>query len=321
MPSRFPSVLTIETVANCNLRCPYCAVHTVKHGRQRPYMEVELFRRLAEECGRHDPFVWLNFMGEALLHPQLRDILDAASCHGLRCGLETNGTLLRESTVEWLAAGPLARLLVTVEPTPELFAEHRQPGDLNTVLAGLRRFLARRNQCNGRTRVELQMIVAPHNCELTADFTAMASALGVDAAFTKPMMIHQYEGNGAYAAEIGRRYWSEEIAGRYVRWSDGSLGLPPDALATPCPKTDEAVILADGRMVACCYDKAAQYVLGDASVDGVETLWRASAGFRAEAMSRRELSLCGHCLSGQIEEIMTDVLAPAAASGLPCIRP
>ena len=70
-------------------------------------MPPEEFRLLAERLRGRAAYLYLHVMGEPLLHPQLREILDVASELGFRVCVTTNGTLLPEKGETLLSAASL----------------------------------------------------------------------------------------------------------------------------------------------------------------------------------------------------------------------
>ena len=100
----------VEITNICNLRCNFCP------GTRRPgrFMPPEEFRLLAERLRGRAAYLYLHVMGEPLLHPQLREILDVASELGFRVCVTTNGTLLPEKGETLLSAASLHKVSVSL---------------------------------------------------------------------------------------------------------------------------------------------------------------------------------------------------------------
>jgi len=267
-------------------------------------MDPEMFERLLRECAAHDAFVWLDYMGEALLHPHIGELLQRVEQVGSRSGLESNGTLWDGAIIDALLASRLERLIVTLEPTAALFARHRGNADLEGVVGNLKRFLRRRK--GDLPRLELQLILSPHNADHLDDYHRLAASVGADRSFTKPIMIHQFANNDAHYQYIVSRYWSADSPGRYVVGSDGRLALPPRSLSSPCPKCEETVVLSDGTCIMCCYDKEGRWSIGSAEDETLSAVWASGQEFRDTVMRNRGTPICGTCLEGDIEALFDE---------------
>lgn len=300
----FPSTVTLEVSSLCNLRCPYCAVHEVGPTRGFPFIDPALARRLIWECAENGASIWLNFMGEPLLHPSFALLLDWVRESGVNASLESNGTLWSNRWPELLADSALSRIIVTLEPTQELFSLSRKGGNMNQVTESLKRFVARRTV--NSPRLELQMILTRFNAHLMADFTRLGKSIGADRSFCKPLMLHQFPGNGNYSEAVLENFWSDDIPGRYVRNLDGGVSLPLSATSSPCPKLEEAVVLSDGRLAMCCYDKGGDYSYGNLNELSLASAWSSARSFRLEIMQKRTTRYCHYCLKDDVENYFWD---------------
>ena len=82
----------VEITNICNLQCAFC--HGTK--REKKFLSPEDFRVFAEKIRPHTEYIYLHVLGEPLLHPQLKEILDICAELAFKVTITTNGTLLRE---------------------------------------------------------------------------------------------------------------------------------------------------------------------------------------------------------------------------------
>jgi len=62
--------------------------------REKGFIDLELYQRVVEECSKLEVgWIYLFHMGESLLHPKLREMIDFAQFLGVKIRLHTNGTL------------------------------------------------------------------------------------------------------------------------------------------------------------------------------------------------------------------------------------
>ena len=297
----FPEVITVETVSECTLHCPYCAVHDVKAYRSRNYIEIDMFKNIMLQCRNYNPVIWLDFMGEPTLHPNFVDILDIINAENLKFSIETNATLWSDSLITKLANCNLERIIVTIEANAELFAKYRTSKAFDQVIAALKMFVERRKKST--PALELQVIVHPENLNFLNEIKKIQHDIKADKCFYKPIMVHQYSNNSDYRNKVFTTLWSEKMPSRYIKGMDGKIRLPDSAIKTPCPKLNEAVILSDGKMIMCCYDKGGKYVLGNLYDNSLIDLWEKSKTFREEVMKNRTTEFCHYCITDKIEDI------------------
>lgn len=103
---------TFELTPCCNLSCKMCYV-------RKPRNEVEAegglipakeWIVLAEKCRERGMLYLLLTGGEPLTHPQFKEIYTAVRNMGLVVSLNTNGTLIDDEMVAFLAANPPAKV-------------------------------------------------------------------------------------------------------------------------------------------------------------------------------------------------------------------
>lgn len=300
----FPKVVTIETVADCNLHCRYCSVHQVKGSRTARFMNLSLLSTILSECKAYNPYIWIDYMGEPTLHPEFIHILDILNGTGLSFAMESNATLWNDTIVNGLAESKMDRIIVTLEPNQKLFSKYRSSNDFGHVVTCLKEFARKRKN---NTKLELQMIINPENNALTDEFKRLCDEIGADKSFVKPIMVHQFESNEAYKDDILSNLWSNDILSRYEMKENGEVSLPELAMKSQCPKLEETVVLADGRMVMCCYDKQGKHCLGSLHEQSLEDLWNQSAEFRNSKMKTRSFNFCKYCLEGSYDDMIVTI--------------
>jgi sulfatase maturation enzyme AslB (radical SAM superfamily) len=88
----------IEITNICNLQCSFCPEVI----RTKKIMDLHLFSRIVEQIAPLTEQVALHLMGDPLLHPKLKEIIDICDSHSLRIFFVTNGVLLRADRAELL---------------------------------------------------------------------------------------------------------------------------------------------------------------------------------------------------------------------------
>jgi len=147
----FPVRVNVEPTNLCNMRCRLCP----RPGMTRPLgsMDLALFRRIARECAAHGATLWLQYMGEPLMHPDLPGMIAAAKDAGVPVvGVSTNASLLDAETAEGILRSGLDRLECSLDALDEEgFRACRGTADFERVVRNVEGFL-RAKRRYGRTR-------------------------------------------------------------------------------------------------------------------------------------------------------------------------
>lgn len=173
-----PSKITLQTTDACNLDCPHCQIpraqKTARMGHEVLDMVVrELFPTLIElhPTNLGEPFAW----------PLFRELCVEMNRHGVLLDLTTNGTLLDESRLEWIA--PVARdVKVSFDgATKETFERLRRGARFDAVCANVRALVARLGRVRTRRPViALQMTLMRSNVHELPALVRLGAELGVD---------------------------------------------------------------------------------------------------------------------------------------------
>jgi len=235
----FPERINVEPTNRCNLRCRWCPYSRMT--RPRGFMSLALFRRIAAECAAHGAAVWLQYMGEPLLHPRIVEMISLAKGAGVgRVGLSTNAFFLDEATGLKLLASGLDRLECSVDAADEAgFRASRGSPEFQRVVGNIRGFLRlKQEQGTGKPVTSIQFL-----------------ARGMRGEDQVPRMVSQWQG------VLGPEDFVMSI--RDYSFA-GSVREPvPDRNRVACRwPFRAAVILWDGTMVLCGSDFDGRAVMG-----------------------------------------------------------
>ncbi len=114
----FPLMVVISTIYPCNFGCPFCPytdgnseIRRFYHERQGDLLPVELWKKIAEECGQHGAWMRCTGGGEPMLHTHMVEMIEYAKGKGARVWLNTNGSMfgplpkMREKLERLIRAG------------------------------------------------------------------------------------------------------------------------------------------------------------------------------------------------------------------------
>jgi hypothetical protein len=249
----FPTRINVEITNHCNQRCPLCP----RLGFTRPlgYMPRALFARIADECGRHATTLWLHFLGEPLMHPDVAGMIAHAKAAGVRTvGLSTNAVLLRGGLVDALLEGGLDRLECSMDAIErDGYRAMRGRDHFARATRNVRAFLARKRS-SGRDapQTSIQFMRTPAvDADLAAVVDAWRPHLGPH---DFVMTIAPASFGGAAPLDVAPAANGAERPP--CAWLFGAL-----------------VILQDGTVTMCGADWDAHAPLGNAGEQSIAAIW------------------------------------------------
>jgi MoaA/NifB/PqqE/SkfB family radical SAM enzyme len=96
----FPLMVVLSIIYPCNFGCPNCPYTDGNSDIRRFYREhngelfpVQLWRKIADECGPYGAWMRCTGGGEPMLHPQMVEMIEYAKAKGAKVWLNTNGSM------------------------------------------------------------------------------------------------------------------------------------------------------------------------------------------------------------------------------------
>jgi radical SAM protein with 4Fe4S-binding SPASM domain len=286
-----PLLISTELTNNCNLHCPECISGSGKMQRARGYMDIRLFDKIIEELNPYLYNINLYFQGESMLHPLFFSFI--RNSKNIHTTVSTNGHFLNEENSEKIAGSGLGKLIIALDGMDQnIYGAYRKNGSVNTVLDGIRNVTLAKKRLGSSLKTEIQFLVNrinEHQIPLIRRFARkMKASLNL-----KSMQIIDKEDIGTWLP-LNSRFRRYEIKeGEYVIKS---------SLPDRCARLwFNPVITWDGKVVPCCFDKNAEYVMGDLNIDSFAEIWEGPKYriFRKSILSGRHMiEICRNCTSG-----------------------
>ena len=291
-----PMALSFEPTTSCNLRCPECPSGLRSFTRPTGMLADDLFKKTIDEVASRLWYLIFYFQGEPYLHPHFLELVRYAASKGIYTATSTNAHYLTDDNARRTVESGLDRLIISLDgTTQEVYQQYRVGGKLEKVLEGTRNIVRWRKALKSRTpRVIFQFLVVGPNEHQLADARALAQAMGVDDVWFKTAQIYDYRHGSPLIPTID--YYS-----RYQNNGNGTWSLK-NRLLNHCWKMwHSCVITWDGLVVPCCFDKDAEYRLGDLQQQSFTSLWRGPKyqGFRQALLKGRDqVEMCRNCTAG-----------------------
>jgi MoaA/NifB/PqqE/SkfB family radical SAM enzyme len=222
-----PIEITVESTARCNLYCPMCPRHIYKFDNES--MDLELYRKIVEDCKDYVEFVWPYGIGEPMMHPGIFEMIRITRKAGIRTGMSTNATLLDDRRADLLLDCGLDYAILAFDgATRETYEKYRAGASFERTRENILALLAKKRRRRSAMHVVLQMVLLEENAREIDAYRRLWSIDGVDEVRFKRDEIRI----------DGSRIPEDELKGRrrkpcHLLWR-GPLYVRYDGLTYPC---------------------------------------------------------------------------------------
>ncbi|MBS1594126.1 MAG: SPASM domain-containing protein [Bacteroidetes bacterium] len=291
-----PFNVSIEPTTTCNLGCPECPSGLKSFTRPTGNMEYDFYRRMVDEIGGQLLYLYFYFQGEPYLHPRFLDLVRYAADRKIYTVTSTNAHFLTERKAKETVASGLDRILISIDgTTQDTYEQYRVGGSLAKVIEGTKNLVKARNDAGSRTpHIIFQYLVVRPNEHQIDDVMRLAKEIGVDEVKLKTAQVYDYQHGNDLIPTLDRY-------SRYAQKPDGTYRIKNELLNHCWKLWHSCVITWDGRIVPCCFDKDAQYQLGDLNTKSFHEIWESDLyrSFRSRILKgRAEIDICTNCSEG-----------------------
>jgi len=276
----FPMMCVISFVYLCNAKCPSCPYtnSTIRADYiDRPYMNEDTFKIIADQCGQYGAWVRISGGGEPMLHPKAVELMEYAKKKGARVGLITNGSRFTEESSRRLLDAQLDMIEFSVDAgDPATYEKVRKGLDWATLLTNIKRMVSFRNTMKSTTKI-------------------IASGVNQE---------------GVNIDEVAK-FWEPIVDNfqkrKYLTWgindpsksADATPYLAPEK-RIPCPFIFERLnIDSRGKVMVCGFDIAAKTNMGNVHENTIHDIWHGESFqyYRTMHLEGKgtEIELCGNC--------------------------
>ena len=295
-PWGWPTHMQVEPTNCCNLKCALCPV-TEGLERESGMMDMDVFRKIVDEGGKHVFLMLLWEWGEPFLHPQAYEMIAYARKNGIKVISSSNGhRFTRPGEAEKLVRSGIDGIIVATDGiSQDTYDRYRRSGKLETVLDGIRAIVAAKKKLNSQTPlVNFRFIVMKHNEHEIPRLEEFARSLGVDALSLKTL----YPGHGVDPS-MDQENEFVPTDPRYQRFrydeNKNRIGVGQN----PCKGLWNApAIHWNGVICTCSFDVNENCTFGDLTKSSFEECWRGDAYAAMRRQFREnwsDIHLCGGC--------------------------
>ncbi len=277
-----PIVFTIEPSSVCQLSCPECLCGQGKIVRGSTFVDVVLFKKIIHQIKRKSSIVNLFFQGEPFLHPQIFDLIKVVHDSGLVSVISTNAQGITNEMVARIIDSKLDILIVSVDgDSQDAFEKYRKGGHFESLVITMKDLVTEKKFKKSSLSLVAQ-------CLITKD--------------TEPNL----DKIKRWTKEIGFKFKSKTI--QIYSSKDESELLPSAKFNRYAQKRSQInycrrlwthmVVLCDGRIVPCCMDKNADYMIGKINNDDINSVFLLNnrTVFISKVIENKSIvSLCDNC--------------------------
>lgn len=291
-----PIAISFEPTTSCNLRCPECPSGLRSFTRPTGMMEEKLYKKTIDELADRLLYLIFYFQGEPYLHPKFFELVNYAHKKGIYTATSTNAHYLTDEKAKKTVESGLDRIIISIDgTTQDVYQQYRIGGNLEKVLEGTRNIIKWKKELKSSTpHVIFQFLVVKPNEHQIEDVKKLALDMGVDEVGLKTAQIYDYEEGSDLIPTIDKY-------SRYKQNDSGGFSIKNKFVDHCWKMWHSCVITWDGAVVPCCFDKDAEYKLGDMKQETFTQLWKGKkyTDFRASLIrSRSEIEMCKNCTEG-----------------------
>jgi len=291
-----PYTITIEPTILCDLKCPQCHTGAGMIIRQNKSIDYEHYRSIINEMKLTTICLILYFQGEPFLHEKIFDMIRFAATSNIFTVTSTNGQHLIGRNPEMIIQSGLDRLIISIDGADQsTYEKYRRGGTLKKLLDGARQLSdLKKKSSSVKPEIIFQFLIFRYNEKQVKDIKRLGKINGTDKIWIKTAQIITPD-DGVDLIPQNPGYSRYEIDGR------SSLRLK-GKLKNRCHRLWRTmVITTDGFVVPCCFDKNANYKLGNLKEQSVLEIWKNQEymNFRKKILkNRQEINICNNCTEG-----------------------
>lgn len=226
-----------------------------------------------------------------MLHPLFFSFVE--SCRGIHSTVSTNGHFLSADSSQKIVNSGLSKLIVSIDGADqESYSAYRTNGNLEYVVEGLRSVSEAKKRHKSPMRLEIQLLVNRINEHQIPMVKSLAKKLRATLTLKSMQIINI--GNTEFWLPGDKKYNRYKLVnGKFI-----IKNSMPDRCAR---LWFNPVITWDGKVIPCCFDKDAEYIMGDLNQESFRELWNGPRYrvFRKAILKDRSMTeICRNCTSG-----------------------
>lgn len=235
----------------------------------------------------------IYFQGEPYMNKNFFDLVKISESKKIYTATSTNGHFLNDENARQTILSGLDRLIISLDGTnQETYSSYRKNGNFHTVIDGIKNVVEWKKKLKSiKPYIILQFLVLKTNENKIIEIRQLAKDLEVDELQLKTTQFYEFE-NGNPLMPENNKY------SRYIKNQDGKY-LLKKKIKNRCLRMWQSLVITwDGKIVPCCFDKDADYILGDLNKNAFPEIWKGNLykEFRKNILHhRKDIPICYNC--------------------------
>lgn len=291
-----PWSLSLETGTFCNLSCLECPSGQKQFTRPTGTMSLDTFRQIIDK--QHKTLIWLilYFQGEPYLNKSFFDMVSYAKSKKIFTTTSTNGHFLnKENALKTVNSG-LDRLIISLDGLDQAtYEKYRVGGKFAQVKQGIQNLVEAKKELNkSHPFIVIQFIVFKTNEHQLEEAKKLKKVLGVDKVEIKTAQVYSAEDKNQLIPENKKHR-------RYKQNEQGDWEIK-NTVPNKCNRMWRAAVVTwDAQVVPCCFDKDADFQMGNLLQNSFEQIKnnKKYTQFREQLFTNRaQIDICKNCSEG-----------------------
>lgn len=287
--AEFPKMVVLSVAYPCNAQCPNCPYTETNsdlrlHYQDAPFIDAELFKKIARECGEYGSFLRITGGGEPMLHPAgMADLIEYAKSVKAKIWLNTNGSLVTPDRAKRLLACGTDLVEFSVDAADrETYSVVRAGLDFDKLLENITFMLQERKRGRFLTKIVVSVINQRLVEAKMPEIIEFWKSLGVDEVIKRKFLT-----------------WGSNTLIDSENSADPTPYLNKET-AVPCPFPFHRLnIDTRGKVEVCGYDISGRTNFGNVKNQTIREIWQGPEfeWWRNMHAERRgaEIPLCREC--------------------------
>lgn len=291
-----PWSLSLETGTSCNLSCLECPSGQKQFTRPTGHMNIENFKKIIDKQKKYLIWLILYFQGEPFLNKSFFEMVSYAKANRIFTSTSTNGHFLSPANSEKTIKAGLDRIIISLDGLDqETYEKYRVGGDFKTVIQGIKNLQEAKVRLKSATPfIVVQFIVFKTNEHQLTQLDELKKELKVDKLEVKTAQVYSSDDKNQLIPDNTKLR-------RYKQNENGEWEIK-GKLPNKCKRMWRAAVVTwDGSVVPCCFDKDADYKMGnllESSFSEIKSNEKYS-NFRNQVFTERsQIDICKNCSEG-----------------------
>lgn len=288
-----PVSASIEATTNCNLQCVECPSGQRKFSRPTGSISIDNFKKYLDPISHYLTYLIIYFQGEPYLNKFFFEMVRYAKTKRIYTATSTNGHFLNDENAKKTIESKLDKLIISLDGTDqETYSSYRKNGNFDNVISGIKNLVEWKTKLKSTSPyIIIQFLVLKTNEHKITEIKQLAKDLQVDELQLKTAQIYGYKNDNSLIPSNGKY-------SRYFIGAEGKVVLKKK-IKNRCLRLWQSLVITwDGDIVPCCFDKDAEYKMGNLNKELFKKIWRNSSykNFRKKVISNRnKIEICCNC--------------------------